>query len=94
MAMQESKWREGEGGSFKLLLNANGCCLSSSDTINLPWFTHLILFRESSPSSSPVKKEVGLAIQGQEAGQREEIVQETHDEIEKFIAEMEKDQEL
>jgi len=49
--------------------------------------------RDSSPSSSPVKKEVGLAIQGEEAGQRE-IVQETHDEIEKFIAEMEKDQDL
>jgi len=52
--------------------------------------------RDSSPSSSPLKKEGGLANQGEEeaTSQRREIVQETHDEIEKFIAEMEKDQDL
>ena len=41
-----------------------------------------------------MKKEGALPSQGDQAGQREEIVQETHDEIEKFIAEMEKDQDL
>jgi len=50
--------------------------------------------RDSSPPSSPLKKEGALPSQGDQAGQREEIVQETHDEIEKFIAEMEKDQDL
>ena len=44
--------------------------------------------------SSPQKKSSDC-VQGEEQRQREEeSVQETHDEIEKFIAEMEKDQDL
>ena len=41
-----------------------------------------------------MKKEGALPSQGDETEQREGVVQETHDEIEKFIAEMEKDQDL
>ena len=51
-------------------------------------------FRDSSSTSSPLKGTEGADRPGEEQRQEESNTHETHDEIEKFIAEMEKDQDL
>ena len=54
----------------------------------------LYSLRDSSPTSSPLKGTEGEGGPVEEQGQGEGSTHETHDEIEKFIAEMEKDQDL
>ena len=53
-----------------------------------------LTFRDYSPTSSPLKGTEGEGRPVEEQAQEEGGAHETHDEIEKFTAEMEKDQDL